>query len=179
MYKFLQFEKASLLSRILLILLSTFLFALSMPGSLFPMLTWIAFAPIMMAIKGANPKQSAWLFFGVATACILVVIWWFVSAVINFTNLNSYLALIVLLVFAMIIAIPYAVIGWVVAYKNWSDSGLGLFFTCCCFVCLVMFYPTPLPGTYAQSLYSLPYSYKCSILVAFPYFCLSSWQLTF
>ena len=107
--------------RLLLSLASILLYSLSMPGSPLPLLAWITIVPIALAINNASPWRSAFLFYLATTGSILSVMWWLMPAIIDFTQLNQYLAFLVLLVFGLILAIPYALIGWLVAYKQWLN----------------------------------------------------------
>jgi len=127
-----------------------------MPGSPLPLLTWIVIVPIALAINNTSPRRSAFLFYVATTGGILSVIWWLMPAIIDFTQLNQYLAFLVLIVFSLILAIPYAVIGWLVAYKQWLNKPYGVLLFSACFVVVVTLFPTPLPGNHAHSLYEYP-----------------------
>jgi len=139
-----------------LVFVSIVVYFLSMPGSPLPLLTCIAFVPIALAISEASPRRAAFLFYIAAMGCILIVIWWLIPAVVKFTRLNVYLAFIVLIVFSMILSIPYAIVGWVVSYKKWFDHKFGTLLISACFVVVVTLFPRPLPGNYAHSLYEYP-----------------------
>ena len=142
--------------RFFLSLASILLYFLSMPGSPLPLLAWLVIVPIALAINNTSPWRSAFLFYFATTGSILSVIWWLMPAIINFTQLNQYLAFLVLIVFSLILAIPYAVIGWLVAYKQWLNKPYGVLFVSACFVVIVTLFPTPLPGNHAHSLYEYP-----------------------
>ena len=143
-------------SRLVLVLISITLYSLSMPGSALPLLTWVTFVPIALAISSAPPKSAALIFYLAAIGCNLVVIWWLIPAVVNFTQLNQYLAFLVLIGFTLMLASPYALIGWLVAYKQWFNKPYGMLFISVCFVVVVTLFPTPLPANYAHSLYQHP-----------------------
>jgi len=139
-----------------LVAASIFLYFLSMPGSPLPLLTFVAFVPLGLAMKSAKPKRSAWMLYLAAIGCILNVIWWLIPAVVTFTDLNIILAFFVLIVFSLMLAIPYAIVGWLAGVKGWMNKPFGNLFTSAAFVVIVTYFPTPLPGNYAHSLYEFP-----------------------
>jgi len=140
----------------LLVLASIILFYLSMPGGPFPWLVWLAFSPVLLAIYGLKPLQAAGLFLFTSSTCILLVMWWLMPAAINFTGLPALPAFFILLLLALIIALPYALLGGLIVYKNWLDRPLGIVWVSAAFVVLISFYPSSLPGNYAHSLYTEP-----------------------
>lgn len=143
-----------LAGRLSLMVLSVFMFYLAMPGNPLPLLTWISVVPIYYAMNGLNGRWAALVLFVIAYACTLVIMSWFIQAIIKFTGLNDLLAALVLLVFAMYIAAPYALIGYLAGKFRLLESHRGGVLMSAAMVVLVMFYPTPLPGNYAHNLYN-------------------------
>lgn len=140
--------------KISLILVSVLMFYLAMPGNPLPLLTWVSVVPIYFALKGLSGRWAALVLFVIAYACTLLIMSWFIQAIIKFTGLNDVLAAVVMLVFAMYIAAPYALIGYLAGKFQLLNSHFGGLLLAAEMVVPVMFYPTPLPGNYAHNLYT-------------------------
>ena len=142
--------------RVLLVLLSIVLFSFSMPGSAFPWLTWFVFTPAIIAVHRASPKSSAFLLYFAMLGIFLIAIAWLQPAIIRFTELNNVLAIFILILFCMILSIPYALVGWFISYQKYWNKRFGIFIAAASFTVIVSLFPTSLPGNIAHSLYVYP-----------------------
>jgi len=146
----------NLTTRLGLALVSIFLLFISMPGSPLPLLTWIALVPAGLAISNTSARLSAGILYICAVGWYLLTTAMLIPALVKFTQLNSLFALFILFLFSLALASPYAIIGWLIGYKNWLEKPYGIFFISAVFTVIVILFPTVIPANHAHSLYQYP-----------------------
>jgi len=142
--------------RVLLALSSVFLLFISMPGGSFPLLTWVSLVPIGLAITNASTKLSGILFYLAAVGWHLLTISMLAPGFMKFTQLNLTFNYVILFIFCLILALPYAIIGGLISYKNWINKPFGIFFISSTYTVILAYFPTILPANHAHSLYQHP-----------------------
>jgi len=70
--------------------------------------------------------------------------------------MNSFFAFLILLTFCLILAIPYAIIGGLIGYKNWLDKPFGIVFISAAYTVVLVCFPTVIPINHAHCLYQFP-----------------------
>jgi len=149
-------QSQSINSKLLLLMCSIIAFILAMPGSPLPLLTWVALVPIGLALINTTPRQSATLFYLCTVVCWLAAVGWLIPALMKFTQLNTLVAFIILLLLCLILALPYALIGWLISHQQWLHKPFGVFYISAAYTVVIAFFPSLLPGNHVHALYQQP-----------------------
>jgi len=86
----------------------------------------------------------------------LVGIWWLIPAIVKFTQVSYVFAIPILIALCFFIALPYVLIGWLIANKQWLYKPFGIIFISASYAVMTLVFPNPIPGNIAHSLYQYP-----------------------
>jgi apolipoprotein N-acyltransferase len=140
------------MSRLLLILLASALWFLSMPGSNFPYLAWFATAPLILAIYKSSPLKSMLLTYSYGIIIWLGSAWWGYAILYEITH-SKILATVLLFLLCLANGFPYALFGYCSAHLNWYKSPVYLLPLSALFTLLVYLMALVFPGYIALSQY--------------------------
>ncbi len=137
------------------VFLTVGLFYLSFPSGGFGYFAWIAIAPVLTRInhQKCTPYYAfkiAWL---TATLGWMASIWWIVIGLSQVANSSINITLLMVFIFCMIAALPYAFGAWLHVRLSLGRTILGVIQSSIIFTVLVCLLPQILPGNLAHALY--------------------------
>ena len=121
-------------------------------------LAWLAviwMLPLLWAMQGVSPKQSA----GLAMACGLLFwagsTWWLVSAFMRFTDASAIQASVLYGLLCVFLALPYAVFAFL--YRRFDMDALPCGpWPAAALLTLLLMLPSPIPGLPQHALHQYP-----------------------
>ena len=140
-----------------LTLASVALVYLASPAVSWSYLTWLWFIPVGIACLGSRPWQGALIMGGCACLFWALSVWWLLPAVIDFTGVNWPIALLLFMLVCFLCAIPYALLGLLLAQSDWLHLKAGAFRASIIFTVVVCWTPSLIPGNQVHSLYQSPH----------------------
>lgn len=144
----------NLLRTLLLIFISSALWFVSLPGAAWPLLTWLSLAPVGVAMHEHPPRNAGAILFTCSASWWLALLIEARHAFTDFLQLSEPILWLSIFLCALILASPYFAVGWCIAKRQWMNKTGGIFFISACYVSIVYFTPSLLPGNHAHNLYN-------------------------
>lgn len=144
------------LRKIALIVLAALLMKASLPGNGVPELAFLAMVPFLLALHGLRPVSAcqAGLLYGflIWSLCIL----WVPETLILKLQAPPLMIWSIYFLFCALFALPYGAYSVLASQFGWYGSLNGAVKSALCLTVFVSFFPYPLPGNLAHSLYNRP-----------------------
>ena len=139
-----------------LLSISVLFMYLSQPGGPLPWLTWVALVPAGLSVQGCRPRRSAVILYLHGLGWWIVSTWWLMPAITHFAELKIHFSLLLLLLFCLLSALPYAVVGGLLGLRDWLKRPYGVAIVAAFYTVIISWAAGALPGNHAHGLYVYP-----------------------
>ena len=144
------------MDKIAYLVISAFLMILSYPASGFSLLVCFALAPALIATRNLSPLKAS-LSFGLwAWVWWVAYLWWVPSSLINFSHASTFTSLILLACVCLLLALPYALSGFSIAYFRLWNHPLNMIQIPLTFTIFISLFSTLLPASPVNALFEYP-----------------------
>lgn len=152
----LHLTKLTLGQRFILLIASSALATLALPGQGLWLLAWLWPIPLAFALTGLPPLKAALAGFFCGWLMWMTACWWLVPALMKFTHTGPVTTLILYASICMSCALPYGIFTGAITRLNWLQKPWAALRTAIAFTVIMYWLPSLIPGNLAHSQYQQP-----------------------